>query len=592
MKRTVSILKWLPVLAAVFLAAWTFSALSRSAFHDISLTDTRADSNGWGGYEIRTGPEKAIPVIPQYTDNGGYELSEQVYDAVRRSRVMVEEDMIDTGLQLLYSGSGVELFLDGHLFYSDFQTAMRDSNGFLILSDEDFISLNDFRDITIGLPTEYIGKTLTMIVYYPCVDTWGTVPPPILCSSVSSLAAGIVSSVAPVLWQAFWGIMMVLMAVGCAGSMELASSRSLQVKYVLLCAMYAAFFIVNAYKSNVGFYSGFRDRIDRLVPHMTLQINSIWSVFLILCSLLLLGLELWENRRGKRKFPVGRAVLFALVGLWVDAMQNSSELGDGIWAYLPIVFQNLLKGNWMPMLAMASAVIIYAITLQAIAQFISQRIDAWKDHSRLLESSRFARENYEVIMQVDEDSRRRKHEMRHHMQTIYSLLSAQAVEKAEDYIRKMIQEADQFSESTYSENIMVNSIVGFRLNQAKGKGIAVHSHIHVPVRLEIDDVDLNSLLSNMLENAVEACMRMEDRTGAYINLEIRKKQRFLFIECENSMDPQEELCTAWTTSKDSLREHGFGLKAMNAIAEKYSSIMQVEQGPGCFIVRTNLCLPE
>lgn len=592
MKRTVSILKWLPVLAAVFLAAWTFSALSRSAFHDISLTDTRADSNGWGGYEIRTGPEKAIPVIPQYTDNGGYELSEQGYDAVRRSRVMVEEDMIDTGLQLLYSGSGVELFLDGHLFYSDFQTAMRDSNGFLILSDEDFISLNGFRDITIGLPTEYIGKTLTMMVYYPCANTWGVVPPPVLGSSTASLAAGFTGSVIPTLWQVFWGVMMILTAVGWAGSMDAESSRILRAKYILIFFMYVVTFLMRAYESLMGFYSGFTGRITKLLPQEPLGTSLMGSVFLLLGTLVLLGLELCERGQKKRTIPAGWILLFGLVGFLITAMQSSTELGNGIWGYLDVLIQCMSIGNWMPTVMMASSTIMYTLTLQAIAQFISQRIDAWKDRSRLLESSRFARENYEVIMQVDEDSRRRKHEMRHHMQTIYSLLSAQAVEKAEDYIRKMIQEADQFSESTYSENIMVNSIVGFRLNQAKGKGIAVHSHIHVPVRLEIDDVDLNSLLSNMLENAVEACMRMEDRTGAYINLEIRKKQRFLFIECENSMDPQEELCTAWTTSKDSLREHGFGLKAMNAIAEKYSSIMQVEQGPGCFIVRTNLCLPE
>ena len=135
---------------------------------------------------------------------------------------------------------------------------------------------------------------------------------------------------------------------------------------------------------------------------------------LLLCALLLLGLELWERGQKKRTLPAGWTVLFALVGLWVDAMQSSSELGNGVWGYLPVVFQNLFWGNWMPMVAMISSVVIYTITLQAIVQFVSQRVEEWKDRSRLLERSRFARENYEMIMQVDEDSRQRKHEMRHH----------------------------------------------------------------------------------------------------------------------------------------------------------------------------------
>ena len=184
---------------------------------------------------------------------------------------------------------------------------------------------------------------------------------------------------------------------------------------------------------------------------------------------------------------------------------------------------------------------MYTLTMQAIVQFISQQIEKWKTQSRIVERSRFARENHEIIMQVDEDSRKRKHEMKHHLQTIYSLLNARETERAGEYVQKLIQETDQFAETTYSENIVVNSIVGIRLNQAKGKGIAVQSHIHVPASLEVDDVDLNSLLSNMLENAIEACMRMENRAEAYIKLEIRKKQRFLFIECENSVEPGELL---------------------------------------------------
>lgn len=246
---------------------------------------------------------------------------------------MAEEELYLTGarLEMDYSGCGIELFLDGQLFYSDFQVSLRDSNGFLLLDEENFASLNEYRSIAVGLPMDFLGKTLTM---------------------------------------------------------------------------------------------------------------------------------------------------------------------------------------------------------RAIVQIVSQQVEKWRTRSRIVERSRFARENYEIIMQVDEDSRRRKHEMKHHMQTIYSLLKAREAKKAEEYIEKLVQETDQFAETAYSENIVINSIVGIRLNQAKKEGIAVRSHIHVPDRLEVDDVDLN----NMLENAIEACMRMENRSRAYINLEIRKKQRFLFIECENSVD--------------------------------------------------------
>ena len=52
-----------------------------------------------------------------------------------------------------------------------------------------------------------------MAVYYPFADTWGVVVPSVVRSNVAILAEGVTSSVAPALWQAFWGVMMVLVAV-------------------------------------------------------------------------------------------------------------------------------------------------------------------------------------------------------------------------------------------------------------------------------------------------------------------------------------------------------------------------------------------
>ena len=128
MKRNISIVKLMLPLAAIGLMIWTFSVLSRPAFQDIPLTDTQADSHGWSGYEIRTGPEEAVLVTPRYVGEG-YELSSESYDAVRRNRVMAEEEFYqkEATLRLTYGGCGIELFLDGQLFYSDFQSSLREA---------------------------------------------------------------------------------------------------------------------------------------------------------------------------------------------------------------------------------------------------------------------------------------------------------------------------------------------------------------------------------------------------------------------------------------------------------------------------------
>ncbi len=205
-----------------------------------------------------------------------------------------------------------------------------------------------------------------------------------------------------------------------------------------------------------------------------------------------------------------------------------------------------------------------------------------------MDRSKFAVKNYEMIMQVDEDSRRRKHEMKHHMETLYALIDAGKIVQAKNYTEKMIKDTELSSDVNYSTNIVLNSIVGIRLNQAKKRGVAVQRHIHVPDQLSVNEVDLNILLSN----ALEACMRMEEGQEAYIGLETWKRQKFLYIECTNGVAPKELSGEQRRTIKEEVKNHGFGLEAMETVAEKYVSIIQTEQSESRYTVRTNLCLAE
>jgi len=68
--------------------------------------------------------------------------------------------------------------------------------------------------------------------------------------------------------------------------------------------------------------------------------------------------------------------------------------------------------------------VVYSITLLVLLQFARDQLAERQRITALLERSRFARENHALIMQADEESRRRNHEMRHHLQTLQGLLQA------------------------------------------------------------------------------------------------------------------------------------------------------------------------
>lgn len=63
----------------------------------------------------------------------------------------------------------------------------------------------------------------------------------------------------------------------------------------------------------------------------------------------------------------------------------------------------------------------------------------------------------------------------------------------------------------YTENFLVNAILSGRLGPAGNAGIRIECEVRVPENLPIADADLCMLLSNLLDNAVEACERLPAR---------------------------------------------------------------------------------
>lgn len=576
----------LPVLAAAGLVIGIFTVLGQTDVQSIYLGDSRRDSHGWE-YEIRTGPGMAKKVQPEYVGEYGYALPEEAYDAMKISRTMTEI-LENASLELSCFDYGVELFLDEKLLYSDFQKSERDEAGYLLLDRTDI--RDGLRTVAIGLPEDYPGKELAIRYYFSGYAS-GQYPITPYLQNMDTLRAGsVVAVVDSVVFLIFWAVLLLCMSVFC---MIAVAGGRFRWKLAVLAAAYGFFFVINAYWSALGYYSGLQGWIDRmLLKGQPMGVSQAELAVLTICGTILLLFEIDETKRkGERVKPL-RFLLSAAAGYLVTAAQYSTELAGGIPRYLPAVITSMASGNVIPAVKLYNSLIIYTVTFLTIGQFVQWQLMEWRKRSLLVERSRFARENYELIMQVDEDSRKRRHEMKHHMDTLYSLLAAGGAQEAKEYIQSVMKESEQFSGMTYSQNMVVNSIVGLRLNRAKQQGIAVQCHIHVPDRLDMDDADLSAFLSNMLENSMEACLRMENEAGAYIRLEIRKRKRFLFIECENSMDSKESAEGQKRTVKGDEQNHGFGLEAMKAVAEKYAGILQIERKPGSFTVRTNLCLPR
>ena len=231
------------------------------------------------------------------------------------------------------------------------------------------------------------------------------------------------------------------------------------------------------------------------------------------------------------------------------------------------------------------AFMVYAVFFSVMG-YIRSKQEEQRISERMLESYRNQAENNEHILEIH-------HEIRHHMNALSSYLNQEDYAGARQYTQKFTEEAEELPFVTYTANALVNSILSEFAERASRYKAIVEYSIVIGRSLNMEDIDLCRMLTNILENAVEGCQKVSEEQRI-IRLNLHSKGNFLFIKCENSCNEDNLRITngKYKSSKKNSDKHGYGLKIINGIAEKYNGILNVQVRGGFFAVTTTLCLDE
>ena len=93
--------------------------------------------------------------------------------------------------------------------------------------------------------------------------------------------------------------------------------------------------------------------------------------------------------------------------------------------------------------------------------------------------------------------------------------------------------------------------------------------------MNIKSSDLCAILGNLLDNALEACSKVEDVNKRKVRLVIRRIQQMLVIKVENTYSYKPVVKDGnFQTSKTDGGLHGWGIKSAKTAAEKYDGMIQ------------------
>lgn len=180
--------------------------------------------------------------------------------------------------------------------------------------------------------------------------------------------------------------------------------------------------------------------------------------------------------------------------------------------------------------------------------------------------------------------------MRHDLKNIY-VLEMDYLKKGEydllmAHYRRQIEEVESAGKLIYTGNIGIDSIVNYKLSTAKKLKITVKETIQVAGKITIDYIDLNILIGNLMDNAIEAAESM-DVDKRKIELVIRNDKTAFFLEINNFFKGERirDEKGDFLTGKSDRVHHGIGLKAVKGIVRKYDGQMIIDSKKSKFNIK-------
>lgn len=176
-----------------------------------------------------------------------------------------------------------------------------------------------------------------------------------------------------------------------------------------------------------------------------------------------------------------------------------------------------------------------------------------------------------------------RHDMKNHLSLICIYLQKREYGKAIDYAERLGTHIGSGKTYVKSGNFVIDSILNYKLDCiGEEEKCELEVLVDVPEQLPISDVDLNIILSNLLDNSIEALEKTEEK---YLGIEISYGRKTFHVYINNTYDGelhQEE--HRLLSRKDSNEMHGIGLENVQNVISNYGGTMKIDAGTSIFRV--------
>ena len=254
-----------------------------------------------------------------------------------------------------------------------------------------------------------------------------------------------------------------------------------------------------------------------------------------------------------------------------------------LFDYVTMVYTDLGQSN--------SQVVIEFVTFFLCAVFVLFCFVYYREYERKADAERQAQviqfttehqaKEFETIRQKEQEMRFLRHDMRFFLESILLCLEDGDKEKAQDMIREFTAEVASTVIKRYCENETINYVLsGFAAKYQEQK-VEFESLVEIP-ELTLDEVMFSAILSNALDNALNAQMELPEAQRR-VKVMLKYTGRKLLLSVENPYIKEPIFSDGIPVNLRS--GHGYGTKSIRYITERLGGNCQFSAKKGTFTLQ-------
>lgn len=215
--------------------------------------------------------------------------------------------------------------------------------------------------------------------------------------------------------------------------------------------------------------------------------------------------------------------------------------------------------------------IVYFLIMNLLSKNVEKLAHIESDYENMKLKTKY----YEEVELINKEVRKYRHDLSNHLNMLYYFIDTQNFEEAKHYLDSMALDFKKINKSFYfidTNNKAVDFILNSKLLVAREKGIDVKSSIETMTDLYVSDIDLCTLLGNLLDNSIEACQLFE-KENPFIQVNIQLVKKNFMINIKNSSNPVKADEEGNYITNKKTGDHGLGMLQINRIIKQYNGFI-------------------